>query len=91
MPCQTLDIGKSGASVVTDIDPPLCTAFKSSLRLPAQSGHTAAFEAEAVVVNSILSPRDGGFRVGLNSSPLAPAALAAIKGHVPWPPAASVE
>ena len=81
--CHTMDIGKGGAAVVTDINLPLGFALKVSMRLPAQGGCSKPFEAQAVVANCILAHRDGGFRMGLNFSPLAPAAQAALKGYLP--------
>jgi c-di-GMP-binding flagellar brake protein YcgR len=80
---RTLDIGKGGAAVVTDINPPLGSSLVIRLRLPAQPQGSTPFEAQALVVNCILAPRDGGFRLGLEFRPLTPAALAALKGYLP--------
>lgn len=80
---ETLDLGKGGAAIVTDVNPPLGSRLRIRMNLPARPRGSAVFEADASVANCILAPRDGGFRVGLQFGALSAEAQAALKGCLP--------
>jgi len=80
---RTLDIGKGGAGVVTDINAPIDIELTLRMSLPARPAGSALFEARATVVNCSLAGSEGGFRIGLQFGTLQPSALAALKGVLP--------
>ena len=77
---RTVDVSAAGAGVVSDLNLPIKTTVTLSMRIPARPSGSAAFEAQALVVNCTLAASDGGFRLGLAFAPLTPAARAALKG-----------
>lgn len=80
---HTLDIGEGGTAVVTDVNLLVGAALTIQLKLPAQNGGSTMFQARAKVANTILAPRDGGFRIGLQFEALDAAASAALKSYLP--------
>jgi len=83
VPARTLDIGKGGAGVVCDLNIPVGTLLAIVMRLPARPAGSALFEASATAASCTLAASDGGFRLGLQFSPLSAAALIALKGVSP--------
>jgi PilZ domain len=83
VPARTLDIGKGGAGVVTDINPAIDSELTVRMSLPARPSGSAVFEARATVVNCSLTGSEGGFRIGLQFGTLPAPALAALQGAIP--------
>ncbi len=62
---RSLDMGKGGMGIVTDINALVGTKLNLQLRLPVGTGGSELFQASAVVANVVLAGSDGGFRLGL--------------------------
>ncbi len=80
---RTLDISKSGAGVVCDLNLRVGSLVKLTANIPARPSGRASFEANASIANCTLAATDGGFRLGLEFEPLSAAALSALKGILP--------
>jgi hypothetical protein len=81
---QSLDIGKGGMGIVTDLNPPTGFVLRVRLMVPAPGSRgSVMFNARTTVANSVLAGREGGFRVGLQFDPLDDASKAALNGILP--------
>ncbi len=80
---RTLDLGKGGAGLVTDVPVAVNAAVTVRMNLPARPAGSAPFEARATVVNCSLAGSVGGFRIGLQFGPLSASAVAALGGVLP--------
>lgn len=80
VPARTLDIGWAGSAVVCDLNLRVGTTLVMRMTLPARPSGNRLFETRATVRYVTLAGSDGGFRVGLEFSPLSRAATAALQG-----------
>jgi len=80
---KTLDLGKGGAGVVTDLPVPINAVVTVRMTLPAKAGGVAPFEAPATVVNCSLAGSLGGFRIGLQFGSMPASAASALAGALP--------
>ena len=80
---RTVDIGKGGASVVSDMALPLNLKVTVRMTLPARPSGSMPFEAAASTVTCSLAGSLGGFRVGLQFGTLSASATAALRGVLP--------
>lgn len=83
IPARALDISKSGAGVVCDLNLPVRSVVTVRMSIPARPSGSAVFEAQATVANCTLAASDGGFRLGLEFGSLSSAALGALQGILP--------
>lgn len=83
VPAWTLDISKSGAGVVSDLNMPVGSVVTLRMNIPARPSGSALFEAKATVANCTLAARNSGFRLGLEFRPLSDDALTALQGILP--------
>jgi c-di-GMP-binding flagellar brake protein YcgR len=79
---RTLDISAGGMGVVATINPEGGVRCTIGLAAPAQPRGPIAVEIAAVVVHSIFSSREDGFKVGLQFEELTEAAADAINRYL---------
>jgi len=71
---RTLDIALGGMAIVADGNPNSGVIFNIRLALPLRSDTPPLFEAKVQVAHSVLSGKEGGFKIGLQFIELSDAA-----------------
>lgn len=79
---HTLDISVGGLSVVASVNPKPNTTYIVYFNIPIKPFGRITAEAQAMVVHSIFSSSESGFRIGLQFNKLSPEAYAAITQFV---------
>lgn len=62
---RTLDIALGGMAIVADGNPNPGVVFNIQLTLPLRADVPPLFEAKVKVAHSVLSGKEGGFKIGL--------------------------
>jgi c-di-GMP-binding flagellar brake protein YcgR len=76
---RTVDISTAGIAFIASANPRTGTSFKLSFAVPEKPKGQILCEVRVKVVNSVFSSREGGFRIGVMFTNLAPAVATAIK------------
>ncbi|NUZ05389.1 PilZ domain-containing protein [Piscinibacter koreensis] len=79
---RTLDLSVGGMGVVAAINPPAGSRCTIGIASPAQPRGAIAVEIDAVVVHSIFSSRESGFKIGLQFGDLTQSAADAINRYL---------
>lgn len=76
---RTLDIALGGMAVVADGNPNPGVIFNIQLTLPLREDTPTLFEAKVRVAHSVLSGKEGGFKIGLQFIELSNAAESVLE------------
>ncbi|MBK7353582.1 MAG: PilZ domain-containing protein [Nitrosomonas sp.] len=76
---RTLDIALGGMAIVADGNPNPGVTFNIQLTIPLRADILPLFEAKVRVAHSVLSGREGGFKIGLQFIELSDAAESVLK------------
>lgn len=77
---RTLDISRSGMSIVAAINPQPNLRFKLRVRIDRQPQGAVTLETEVQVMHSVFARQESGFRIGLRFVNMS-AELSAAVGH----------